>query len=1130
MADLNSNGLLIATIIIYIIFFISIIIIINEIINITIFCYKYTYLYNYGNLNEKNCLNDETTSILEYEKARFRIYNIINNYKLKNDLFNKNWINYISYLSILLLTIIICIGFGILFKNYFIETNNECIKTPKDEDASFLKQLMLCFFSDYARNIPNCSVNYTMIFIIIVIYPLIYLLKVFFNIDFTSTGGYWTKINHMIFFILLLYYAVVLFNISEENKTVKLTIYLSYVIIFYIAYFVFNYTYDDYNRSDKVGNIYNYEKNTSSTIVQNDKNDTMFFDIYKQTAPLKPTMPLDLQTPPVDDDGNDLLSTFKYLTAKELKFIETMIGVIAAGFDFEDANGNVQKARGTIDKYCMEIGDLLSKNGRDIIDTILSKYFKHIDGRYEPTDEAVHYYVYLAYIKLLNKNNREPTNDEYGNAIDIAEKLVGKPIFVNRTSRNTKTIIINTFKEVYRYATEASTQEDDNKYTGSVAQSSDLRNVFIKNSVINQKGKFRLLYQRNLTKINNYYKAKKDYDDELDNYNRKYNIFKNTNVEFPKLIFILYDICPKLFGLDKKIVIMIIVAIICFIIIYYALNSYYSNVSNDINYLYNTILIYLIGIISIFIISNSVLTYNTYFNKYLIYEPIVQYKYDLNNLNTIFNISLDNNTTSKKSKVDFYKTITNSKDTLINITGISTATPISTYIDNINNNVFTNATAAIIGLGTDIGGQSTTIVADTVTIPPSSTYSATNLDYKKSTIVASSNITDVIVIKILRRAMFSVLYSASIDLTLRNDVAVGNYLIYSPTDANKYNPLYIPYTNWYNTNLNKFYEGVGGYNLIANSNIVTTALTSSTVAVAGLPARIHIASMLKTFFLMIKKTFIGDASKIDDRINIIRRNLKYIIYTETEIDRVITVINSNDAFYKTFLSDKNYSQEDLDKINFANFADYKVVIEYNRNMAGIENILNQYAKYILEFRTKIVELFNSVGYCNTNSIINIDQKLNDYYGKVFIKNNKSTDDKYLIYDFKIKTDEPFIDIYKNKLLQSMKSINELFVKNFNIIKFLTLYTISSSANTYNQTNIISEIKNNYNVFNKDNNKYNESDLLMRPFKLQCNYINKFSNFSLKDKTEQEINMNNVSWSFIILVIIFAVILLEPTII
>ena len=141
MIDLNNYGTFISIIIIYIVFFISIIIIIDEVYNVTKFCYKYTYLYNYGTLNEKTCSADNSTSIIEYEKARFRIYNVINNYKLEKDLFNKNWINYVVFISILLMSVLMFFAFGYLFYHIFIIDNNNCDVTNDESKQSFLNKL-----------------------------------------------------------------------------------------------------------------------------------------------------------------------------------------------------------------------------------------------------------------------------------------------------------------------------------------------------------------------------------------------------------------------------------------------------------------------------------------------------------------------------------------------------------------------------------------------------------------------------------------------------------------------------------------------------------------------------------------------------------------------------------------------------------------------------------------------------------------------------------------------------------------------------------------------------------------------------------------------------------------------------
>ena len=61
--DLNYYGKSIGTIIIFLVFIIGLIIIIDEFYNLTKFCYKYTYLYNFGNMNEATCRKDNNNII-----------------------------------------------------------------------------------------------------------------------------------------------------------------------------------------------------------------------------------------------------------------------------------------------------------------------------------------------------------------------------------------------------------------------------------------------------------------------------------------------------------------------------------------------------------------------------------------------------------------------------------------------------------------------------------------------------------------------------------------------------------------------------------------------------------------------------------------------------------------------------------------------------------------------------------------------------------------------------------------------------------------------------------------------------------------------------------------------------------
>ena len=135
--DLKSDGKTLGIIIIMIIFFVSLIIIIDELYNITKFAYRYTYLYNYGKMNENTC----SINIIEYETARFRIYNEINKYKLEKDLYNKTWINYLQYISILTFAILLSISFGYLFYNLFVSNNEDCIETDIN-NMSFIKQIL----------------------------------------------------------------------------------------------------------------------------------------------------------------------------------------------------------------------------------------------------------------------------------------------------------------------------------------------------------------------------------------------------------------------------------------------------------------------------------------------------------------------------------------------------------------------------------------------------------------------------------------------------------------------------------------------------------------------------------------------------------------------------------------------------------------------------------------------------------------------------------------------------------------------------------------------------------------------------------------------------------------------------
>jgi len=231
-------------------------------------------------MNEKVCNKDK----LEYETARFRIYNEINKYKLEKDIFNKTWLNYLSYIGIFILSILLLLSFGSFFYYIFIYENNSCIENS--DNQSYLKQILECLCSDCHKFIPNCFFKYCILFILIIIYPLIFILKLVIKLDYTWNSGYYIKLLHILFFIILVYYIfVILFEKSgetTENKFNKALIYTFFIIIFYMNNYIFNKIFDEYNNITKINDLYN-NKN------ENEKNaDIIFFDIYKQEKPIEP--------------------------------------------------------------------------------------------------------------------------------------------------------------------------------------------------------------------------------------------------------------------------------------------------------------------------------------------------------------------------------------------------------------------------------------------------------------------------------------------------------------------------------------------------------------------------------------------------------------------------------------------------------------------------------------------------------------------------------------------------------------------------------------------------------------------------------------------------------------------------
>lgn len=285
--ELNYYLNIITNLCIGITFLFSIILIIDELFNIGYFTYNYTYQYNYGSSTS----NFNSQQTIECETNRFNVYNNIN--FLYKDIFNKSYFNYLITIVAILITILCSIAYGVYFYYKFIIEQPEVCSYTTENDLSLPKQLLKCICDECHKLIPNCTTNYFIVFIIIIIIPLSYIFKTMFNINFTpNTDKILFQFIYICLFILLIfYYSFNLFSRKSETKYNDLFIYSLFTIIFISSGYIYKYIINKYN---------NINLNTSNDI-------KTFYDIYKQAPPLKPR--------PIEKPrykGADLLSTFKY--------------------------------------------------------------------------------------------------------------------------------------------------------------------------------------------------------------------------------------------------------------------------------------------------------------------------------------------------------------------------------------------------------------------------------------------------------------------------------------------------------------------------------------------------------------------------------------------------------------------------------------------------------------------------------------------------------------------------------------------------------------------------------------------------------------------------------------------------
>ena len=265
----------------------SIILIIDELYNIGFFTFNYTYQYNYGSFISK--FNNVQT--IECETNRFNVYNNIN--FIFKDIFNKSYFNYLLIIVATLITILCCIAYAVYFYfKFIIEQPQEC-SFDEATDLSLPKQLLKCLCDECHKLIPNCTTNYFIVFILLIIVPLSYIFKTMFNINFTpnTDNALFGFLYICVFLLLIFYYSFNLFNRKTEYKYKDLVVYSLFTLIFISSGYIYKYILNKYN------NINLNSSNDISTI----------YDIYKQTPPIKPK--------PIEKPlykGTDLITIFKY--------------------------------------------------------------------------------------------------------------------------------------------------------------------------------------------------------------------------------------------------------------------------------------------------------------------------------------------------------------------------------------------------------------------------------------------------------------------------------------------------------------------------------------------------------------------------------------------------------------------------------------------------------------------------------------------------------------------------------------------------------------------------------------------------------------------------------------------------
>jgi len=179
--------------------------------------------------------------------------------------------------------------------------------------------------------------------------------------------------------------------------------------------------------------------------------------------------------------------------------------------------------------------------------------------------------------------------------------------------------------------------------------------------------------------VDNYYVQLKKYNEQMEIYNQKYKIYKQSKDKLPQNLDII-SVPYNMIGFNDN----FIVYLHTLITVAFCLDYYYKN--DKINY---NCLIYLTSILIIITLMNCSVYYNTYLNKYVIYEPMAQYKSDISVANTKLNLLLTDN-----DGQGFYNALTNNNNNINNNLSDYTLTSghssKNTIIQEIKNISYTN--------------------------------------------------------------------------------------------------------------------------------------------------------------------------------------------------------------------------------------------------------------------------------------------------------------------------------------------------------------------------------------------------------------------------------------------------------